>query len=159
MQGSVDNFSDLLDPAAGGEGGLGGEQDSASVTSASSQLTAQHGWTPGPDTRHQDHHHPHDHHSDHHQDHHHDHPHDHHDHQDDHHIDHQLSVPEQADTVSISSLPTYHQAMQQTAAERRQELRAKKKIIPVQSSEEESESAPSSPAESPQPQAMSLSAR
>ena len=144
MQGSVDNFSDLLDPAAGGEGGLGGEQDSASVTSASSQLTAQHGWTPGPDTRHQDHHHPHDHHSD---------------HQDDHPSDHQLVVPEQADTVSISSLPTYHQAMQQTAAERRQDQRAKKKIIPVQSSEEESESAPSSPAESPQPQAMSLSAR
>ena len=68
-------------------------------------------------------------------------------------------MPEQADTVSISSLPTYHQAMQQTAAERRQDQRAKKKIIPVQSSEEESESAPSSPAESPQPQAMSLSAR
>ena len=154
MQGSVDNFSDLLEPP-GDRGGLGGEQDAASVTSASSQLTAQHGWTPGPDTYHQDDHH----HSDHHDDHHHE---DHNDHHQDHHDQHsdqQLAVPEQADTVSISSLPTYHQAMQQGREQRRQEQRSKKKIIPVQSSEEESESAPSSPAESPQPQAMSLSAR
>ena len=133
----MDNFSDLLEPAAEDRGGLGGEQDAASVTSASSQLTAQHGWTPGPDTYHQDHHHDHS----------------------DQHGDQQLAVPEQADTVSISSLPTYHQAMQQGREQRRQEQRSKKKIIPVQSSEEESESAPSSPAESPQPQAMSLSAR
>ena len=146
MQGSVDNFSDLLEPPAGDRGGLGGEQDAASVTSASSQLTAQHGWTPGPGTYHQDHHHS-DHLDDHHQDH------------SDQHSDQQLAVPEQADTVSISSLPTYHQAMQQGREQRRQEQRSKKKIIPVQSSEEESESAPSSPAESPQPQAMSLSAR
>ena len=145
MQGSVDNFSDLLEPP-GDRGGLGGEQDAASVTSASSQLTAQHGWTPGPGTYHQDHHHS-DHLDDHHQDH------------SDQHGDQQLAVPEQADTVSISSLPTYHQAMQQGREQRRQDQRGKKKIIPVQSSEEESESAPSSPAESPQPQAMSLSAR
>ena len=141
----MDNFSDLLEPT-GDRGGLGGEQDAASVTSASSQLTAQHGWTPGPGTYHQDHHHS-DHLDDHHQDH------------SDQHGDQQLAVPEQADTVSISSLPTYHQAMQQGREQRRQEQRSKKKIIPVQSSEEESESAPSSPAESPQPQAMSLSAR
>ena len=153
----MDNFSDLLEPPAGDRGGLGGEQDAASVTSASSQLTAQHGWTPGPGTYHQDHHH-HDH-SDHHDDHHHGHHHDHHQDHSDQHGDQQLAVPEQADTVSISSLPTYHQAMQQGREQRRQEQRSKKKIIPVQSSEEESESAPSSPAESPQPQAMSLSAR
>ena len=53
---------------------------------------------------------------------------------------------------SQSSLPTYSQAMSGTAGGK-----TKKKIIPVQS--DSSESAPSSPTESPQPPSLSLSAR
>ena len=54
------------------------------------------------------------------------------------------------DTGSVSSLPSYNQAMAESG-------NSKKKIIPVQS--DSSESGPSSPTESPQPPSLSLSAR
>merc|ERR1719411_1548700 len=64
------------------------------------------------------------------------------------------------DTASVSSLPTYNQAMEAAvrgSGVKNDQKNAKKKIIPVQS--DSSESSPSSPAESPQPQSMSLSSR
>ena len=57
------------------------------------------------------------------------------------------------DTGSVSSLPSYNQAM----ASETVSGSSKKKIIPVQS--DSSESAPSSPTESPPPSSLSLSAR
>ena len=56
------------------------------------------------------------------------------------------------DTGSVSSLPSYNQAMAESGS-----TNTKKKIIPVQS--DSSESGPSSPTESPQPPSLSLSAR
>ena len=80
------------------------EEEEEDQLSLSSQVTAQHSWSPG---------------------------------------------ARPGSVSSQSSLPTYHQAMAGAGT--------KKKIIPVQS--DSSESAPSSPTESPQPPSLSLSAR
>lgn len=67
------------------------------------------------------------------------------------------------DTASVSSLPTYNQAMETAVKEnkKREQKSFKKKIIPVQSDSSESASSSPSPAGSPQPQSqtMSLSSR
>ena len=120
LQGSMDNMDslDILSESLRPPdlsvtdvlGGLNKEEDTVSVgslVSRSSQLTAQHSWTPQART--------------------------------------------DTDNVSVNSLPTYKQAMAESGSGH------KKKIIPVQS--DSSESAPSSPTESPQPSSLSLSAR
>ena len=113
-QGSCDNMDslDLLTHSLRGGGQTGRadqdhhqqEEEEEDQLSLSSQVTAQHSWSPG---------------------------------------------ARPGSVSSQSSLPTYHQAMAGAGT--------KKKIIPVQS--DSSESAPSSPTESPQPPSLSLSAR
>lgn len=135
LQGSVDNFSDLLetpDTARRQDTDNRGQQSSdlrrptsslSAVSSSSSQVTAQHTWSPG-------------------------------------HQETEARSPETKesfDTASISSLPSYNQAMDGWMRNKEPSSSVKKKIIPVQS--DSSESAPSSPTESPQPQSMSLSSR
>jgi len=63
------------------------------------------------------------------------------------------------DTASVSSLPTYNQAMETAVKEnkKREQKSFKKKIIPVQSDSSESPSSSPSPAGSPQPQSQTLS--